>query len=228
MAGAPSIPRRSRSRSPCSDALKQYQPARPKLEDVYTSKILDLTKDFVRRSDVANAANGRCLPAISAKALDVGYVPASGAPVAVLKNFTLDVTEGEFLTIIGPSGCGKSTFLRVASDLLEPLGGLLTVLGGPASEARRRRDVAFVFQDATLLPWRTALDNVLLPVHVGGTHTREKAESAEHFLELMGIAALKDRYPSQLSGGQRQRVAIARALISQPRILLMDEPFGCA
>jgi NitT/TauT family transport system ATP-binding protein len=165
-------------------------------------------------------------PAISAKALDVGYVPASGAPVAVLRNFTLDVTEGEFLTIIGPSGCGKSTFLRVASDLLEPLGGSLTVLGGPASEARRRRDVAFVFQDATLLPWRTAIENVLLPLHVGGTHSREKAESAEHFLELMGIAALKHRYPSQLSGGQRQRVAIARALISKPRILLMDEPFG--
>jgi NitT/TauT family transport system ATP-binding protein len=146
--------------------------------------------------------------------------------VAVLQDFDLDVPEGEFLTIIGPSGCGKSTFLRAVADLLPPLRGSLAVLGGSPAEARRRRDVSFVFQDSTLLPWRTALQNVTLPDDVGRAPLRPDAPSAMDLLELMGLNGMEARYPAQLSGGQRQRVAIARALISRPRILLMDEPFG--
>jgi NitT/TauT family transport system ATP-binding protein len=146
--------------------------------------------------------------------------------VAVLQDFDLDVPQGDFITIIGPSGCGKSTFLRAVADLLPPLSGTLSVLGSAAEEARRRRDVSFVFQDATLLPWRTALQNVMLPNDVGRAPAREEAPSAKELLTLMGLSGLEHRYPAQLSGGQRQRVAIARALISQPRILLMDEPFG--
>ena len=164
--------------------------------------------------------------AIDAKGLSVGYKGRAGKPVAVLQDFHLEVPEGEFLTIIGPSGCGKSTFLRAVADLLQPLAGTLSVLGGPAAEARRRRDVSFVFQDATLLPWRTALQNVTLPDDVGRPPPRQGAPSATELLDLMGLKGLEGRYPAQLSGGQRQRVAIARALISQPRILLMDEPFG--
>jgi len=164
--------------------------------------------------------------AIGAKGLAVGYRNPSGNSVAVLQDFDLDVPEGEFLTIIGPSGCGKSTFLRAVADLLPPLRGSLTVLGGSPAEARRRRDVSFVFQDSTLLPWRTALQNVTLPHDVGRAPSRPGAASAMHLLELMGLKGMEDRYPAQLSGGQRQRVAIARALISRPRILLMDEPFG--
>lgn len=146
--------------------------------------------------------------------------------MAVLQHFDLDVPQGDFVTIIGPSGCGKSTFLRAVADLLPPLSGTLSVLGGSAADARRRRDVSFVFQDATLLPWRTALQNVMLPNDVGKAPAREEAPSAKELLDLMGLSGLEHRYPAQLSGGQRQRVAIARALISQPRILLMDEPFG--
>lgn len=164
--------------------------------------------------------------AIEAKGLDVGYRTPSGKPAVVLQNFDVAVPEGEFLTIIGPSGCGKSTFLRAVADLLDPVSGRLSVLGGEASEARRRRDVAFVFQDSTLLPWRSVIENVSLPHDVGGGARRSNGPSAESLLELMGLKGLEHRYPSQLSGGQRQRVAIARALITEPRILLMDEPFG--
>jgi NitT/TauT family transport system ATP-binding protein len=164
--------------------------------------------------------------AIEARELDVGYRTPAGKPAVVLKNFDLVVPEGEFLTIIGPSGCGKSTFLRAVADLLEPVSGSLLVLGGHASEARRRRDVAFVFQDSTLLPWRTVIENVSLPHDVGGGARHSTGPSAESLLDLMGLKGLENRYPSQLSGGQRQRVAIARALITEPRILLMDEPFG--
>ncbi len=161
--------------------------------------------------------------AIEAKALDVGYGPASGA---VLQKFDLDVPSGELLTVIGPSGCGKSTFLRAVADLLQPLSGSLKVLGDSPHAARSRRDISFVFQDSTLLPWRTVLENITLPHDVGGFRQKPGAPTAQDLLALMGIPALGGRYPSQLSGGQRQRVAIARALISQPRILLMDEPFG--
>jgi len=164
--------------------------------------------------------------AIAAEALDVGYHSASGATTVVLKDFTLTVPEGEFLTIIGPSGCGKSTFLRVAADLLDPLSGSINVLGGAPSQARRERHVSFVFQDSTLLPWRTVMGNVMLPRHVGPKLAETNQVSADEILEVLGLTALKHRYPSQLSGGQRQRVAIARALISHPRILFMDEPFG--
>ena len=164
--------------------------------------------------------------AIEARGLELGYKARSGTAVAVLENFDLQVPEGEFLTIIGPSGCGKSTFLRAVADLLPPLKGHLAVLGGAAAEARRRRDVSFVFQDSTLLPWRTAVQNVTLPDAVGQAPSRADAPSAMDLLALMGLAGMEGRYPAQLSGGQRQRVAIARALISRPRILLMDEPFG--
>lgn len=164
--------------------------------------------------------------AIEAKGLSIGYGSHPGKSVVVLQNFDLQVPEGEFLTIIGPSGCGKSTFLRAVADLLTPVAGTLTVLGGAVPQARQRRDVSFVFQDATLLPWRTALQNVNLPHAVGKAPRRHDAPTAMELLELMGLKGMEHRFPAQLSGGQRQRVAIARALVSRPRILLMDEPFG--
>ena len=156
----------------------------------------------------------------------MGYSSPSGKSVAVLQDFDLEVPEGEFLTIIGPSGCGKSTLQRAVADLLPHLKGRLAVFGSSATEARRRRDVSFVFQDSTLLPSRTVLQNVLLPDHVGRPPSRHGGLSATDLLDLMGLKGMEGRYPAQLSGGQRQRVAIARALISRPRILLMDEPSG--
>lgn len=167
--------------------------------------------------------------AIRAAGLDVGY-PAPGGTHIVLTGLDLEVRDGEFLTIIGPSGCGKSTLLRVIADLLKPAAGSLDVFGDTAAAARRRRDVGFVFQDSTLLPWRTVMENLRLPDEVGRRALAARASrdgpDAGQLLQMMGLAGRDDAYPHQLSGGQRQRVAIARALLSRPRILLMDEPFG--
>lgn len=164
--------------------------------------------------------------AIEARRLDVGY--GGRQPVVkVLSALDLSVEAGSFLSILGPSGCGKSTLLRVVADLLDPLGGSISVLGDTPHAVRSRRDVGFVFQDSTLLPWRTVRDNVRLPLDVGqGRLTRTIDDRTDELLDLMGLAGFGERLPHQLSGGQRQRVAIARALLGQPRLLLMDEPFG--
>ncbi|KUM28137.1 ABC transporter ATP-binding protein [Mesorhizobium loti] len=164
--------------------------------------------------------------AIEANRLDVGYGGRQTA-VKVLSGLDLTVAAGSFLSILGPSGCGKSTLLRVVADLLDPLGGTISVLGATPHTVRSRRDVGFVFQDSTLLPWRTVRDNVRLPLGVGQRSlTRKIEDRSAELLELMGLGGLSERLPHQLSGGQRQRVAIARALLGEPKLLLMDEPFG--
>jgi NitT/TauT family transport system ATP-binding protein len=181
------------------------------------------------RSDGGSSLAGRP-PAIRAAGVDVAYRSPAGTH-KVLAGLDIEVAEGEFLTIIGPSGCGKSTLLRVIADLIDPAGGVIEVLGEPPSVARRRRDVGFVFQDPTLLPWRTVMENLRLPEEVGrGARVERRDErgqmSAAELIAMMGLAGRENAYPHQLSGGQRQRVAIARALLSRPRVLLMDEPFG--
>jgi len=164
--------------------------------------------------------------AIEANAVDIGYGGRS-AVVKVVAGLDLSVEAGTFLSILGPSGCGKSTLLRVVADLIDPIGGSIRVLGGDPHAARSRRDVGFVFQDSTLLPWRTVRDNIRLPLEIGrGSLTREIADRTDDLLSLMALSGLADRFPHQLSGGQRQRVAIARALLGEPKLLLMDEPFG--
>jgi NitT/TauT family transport system ATP-binding protein len=167
--------------------------------------------------------------AIRASGLDVGY-PGAGGIHKVLVGLDLEVADGEFLTIIGPSGCGKSTLLRVVADLLSPAAGTIEIFGDSPVLARRRRDVGFVFQDSTLLPWRTVMENLKLPDEVGrralAARGRGHGPDARELLQMVGLAGKENAYPHQLSGGQRQRVAIARALLSRPRILLMDEPFG--
>ena len=149
--------------------------------------------------------------------------------VTALKGVDLDVAAGEFMSLLGPSGCGKSTFLRVVADLISPTTGLVQVLGVTPDAARLRRDIGFVFQDAALLPWRTALQNVELPLEVarGRTLSNKAARATpRELLALVGLAGSENAYPHELSGGMRQRVSIARALVTDPRILLMDEPFG--
>ncbi len=164
--------------------------------------------------------------AVVANGLDIGYRHAD-ADVIVAAGLDLWVGTGEFLSILGPSGCGKSTLLRVIADLLEPIGGSLEVLGTAAREAREKRQIGFVFQDATLLPWRNVRDNIELPAAVGGSNRRTLPPGRTgELLSMLGLEGLEDRHPHQLSGGQRQRVAIARALIDEPKLLLMDEPFG--
>src|SRR6266852_3947908 len=146
--------------------------------------------------------------------------------VTALSGIDLDVNRGELLTLLGPSGCGKSTLLRAVADLVTPSTGEIRVHGSTAAAARRRRDIGFVFQDPALLPWRSTLQNVELPLEVadGGKH-RGKATPRE-LLELVGLKGWESSFPHELSGGMRQRVSIARALVSDPKILLMDEPFG--
>lgn len=150
-----------------------------------------------------------------------------GSSVSPFRDISFAVPAGAFWTIIGPSGCGKSTMLRVVSDLVSPVSGVARVFGRAPREARVRRDFAFVFQEATLLPWRSVLENVRLPLQVGrGKAQKELAASPEGLLELVGLDRWHDALPQQLSGGMRQRVAIARAMVTKPRLLLMDEPFG--
>ena len=149
--------------------------------------------------------------------------------LTALSDITLEIGEGEFWTILGPSGCGKSTMLRLVSDLVPPASGSVEILGKSTEQARLAREFAFVFQDATLLPWRSALKNVELPLEIGrkrGVEIPRGDRTPQELLELVGLGGRESALPSELSGGMRQRVAIARALVCQPKLLLMDEPFG--
>ena len=132
--------------------------------------------------------------------------------VTAIQGLDLDVAAGEFLTLLGPSGCGKSTFLRVVADLIPPSRGQVAVLGVAPQEARERRDIGFVFQDAALLPWRTALQNVELPLEVGGGGRAVGRADAARTARPRRPEGREDAFPHELSGGMRQRVSIARAL----------------
>ncbi len=147
--------------------------------------------------------------------------------VTALEDVSFSVESGGFMSLLGPSGCGKSTLLRLVADLLAPTSGTVTVLGRTPREARLDRALGFVFQDAALLPWRTALENVSLPLEVGGRRGLPAgAPTPRELLRLVGLDGWEGSFPHELSGGMRQRVSIARALLGGPRILLMDEPFG--
>ncbi|PHP27736.1 ABC transporter ATP-binding protein [Limimaricola cinnabarinus] len=144
--------------------------------------------------------------------------------VVALKDVSVDIPQGAFVTILGPSGCGKSTLMRAIADLVPAARGVIDVQGQTPRDARRDRNFSYVFQDATLLPWRTALENVGLPLEVGGGG--DAHADPRDLLALVGLKGREDAMPHELSGGMRQRVAIARALVTKPKILLMDEPFG--
>lgn len=163
--------------------------------------------------------------AVEMEQVSVRFTTERGT-ITALENIDLTVPKGGFLTLLGPSGCGKSTLLRVMADILPPTTGTARVFGGIPSEARSRRDIGFVFQDAALLPWRTVMENVTLPLEVGGGAPSGRARDPGELLELVGLSGWEKALPHELSGGMRQRVSIARALVSGPRLLFMDEPFG--
>jgi NitT/TauT family transport system ATP-binding protein len=144
--------------------------------------------------------------------------------VEALREIELDVAEGEFVAVVGRSGCGKSTLLRLIAGLLPPTAGEVQVSGERVT--RPRRDIAMMFQRPALLPWRTVLDNVLLPVEIFGWRKATHRDRAHELLELAGLAGFEKRQPHELSGGMQQRVALCRALIANPRVMLMDEPFS--
>ncbi len=163
-------------------------------------------------------------PLISASDLEKTYVTRGRALVPALAGISLDIHAGEFVTIVGQSGCGKTTLLNILAGLIPRSSGAVSLRGrsvdGPS------RDIGIVFQDPVLLPWRTVLNNVLLPAQVLGLDARASRDRAMALLKLGGLESFEDKYPHELSGGMRQRVAIARALVHDPSLLLMDEPFG--
>jgi NitT/TauT family transport system ATP-binding protein len=163
---------------------------------------------------------------VSLQGVSVAFSSERGETTA-LENVSFELERGGFLSILGPSGCGKSTLLRVVADLVSPSSGTVSVFGRSPSEARRARSLGFVFQDAALLPWRTARENVELPLEIGdGGRLAADGPTPEGLLDLVGLSQWHRAYPHELSGGMRQRVAIARALVTGPKVLLMDEPFG--
>ena len=172
-----------------------------------------------------DAAKAETRPVIEARALDLVFQTADG-PVHALRDVSLTIDRGEFVSFIGPSGCGKTTFLRAIAALEAPTGGTLTVNGMTPDEARRKRAYGYVFQAAGLYPWRTIAGNVRLPLEIMGFPKAEQAERVDRVLALVDLSAFANKYPWQLSGGMQQRASIARALAFDADILLMDEPFG--
>jgi NitT/TauT family transport system ATP-binding protein len=145
--------------------------------------------------------------------------------VLALDRVDLEVPDGQFVTVVGPSGCGKSTLLSLVAGLRQPSSGVVLCDGEPMT-APMPRKVGMVFQEANLLPWLSAVDNVAFPLKLRRVPKRERLDAARRMLELTGLAGAEDRLPHQLSGGMKQRVAIARGLVQNPAVLLMDEPFA--
>ncbi|HVW79716.1 MAG TPA: ABC transporter ATP-binding protein [Mycobacteriales bacterium] len=144
----------------------------------------------------------------------------------MLDDLTLSVARGEFVTVIGPSGCGKTTLLRLAAGLASPDTGEVALFGNPVKEAVAAKRIGFVPQSPALLPWRSVIDNVRLPLQVNRRHSPPTPPNAHALLASLGLDGVADRMPRELSGGMQQRVAIARAFVFDPPILLMDEPFA--
>jgi len=147
-----------------------------------------------------------------------------GRWLPVLSSLSFRVTEGEFLCLVGPSGCGKSTLLRLVAGLEQPTAGRIHLAGEKVNKPRRT--VGIVFQDPTLMAWRTVKANVMLPLEMNGNCKKKARQQAQALLDLVGLSNFETAYPAQLSGGMAQRVALARALVHDPRLLLLDEPFG--
>ncbi|RTL68625.1 MAG: ABC transporter ATP-binding protein [Pseudonocardiaceae bacterium] len=161
---------------------------------------------------------------LRADSVSKSYWSKSGESKVALADASLNVAQGEFVSIIGPSGCGKSTFLQILAKLVEPTTGTVDYRGTGAPP--EPKDYGFVFQQSALLPWASVLRNVMMPAVIGRSDRREAAGRAEDLLGLVMLPGIGKKLPQELSGGMRQRVAIARALFNRPDILFMDEPFG--
>ncbi|WP_205789429.1 MULTISPECIES: ABC transporter ATP-binding protein [unclassified Micromonospora] len=162
-------------------------------------------------------------PVVSARGLSKVYSTRTGTPVVALADVSFDVAEGEFVSILGPSGCGKSTLLRIVAGLTGETEGTVDV---NAAGAGPGTDVGLMFQQAVLLPWRTVEQNVALPGIVAGRRFRDVRPRARSLIEMVGLDGFAEKYPGELSGGMQQRAALARSLLQDPRLLLLDEPFG--
>jgi NitT/TauT family transport system ATP-binding protein len=162
---------------------------------------------------------------LEARGIRLDYLrPRTTIRQAALQDVDLQVMEGEFVSIVGPSGCGKTTFLSVVDGLIPATAGTITVDGRAVNKPGPDR--AMVFQDASLLPWRSVLKNVVYGLECQQVNAREARERAMHFIDMVGLSGFEQHYPHELSGGMQQRVNLARALVMDPQILLMDEPFA--
>ena len=162
-------------------------------------------------------------PRLSIEKLSVTYASARGKLTAI-QDLSLSVTNGQFVAVLGPSGCGKSTLLNIASGLLSPSGGLVSIQGKHVTGPRP--DVGIVFQQPTLLPWKSVIENVLVPVQAMGMKVSEHMERARSLIKMVRLEGFENHYPNELSGGMQQRVGIARGFMHDPQLLLMDEPFA--
>ncbi|MBB3999963.1 ABC transporter ATP-binding protein [Aureimonas pseudogalii] len=177
------------------------------------------------------AENGRTVAgaapaseAIGLAGVEIAFRLADGRRFEAVAPTDLVVREGEFVAIVGPTGCGKSTLLNAAAGLLKPTSGTVRIFGRTLTGLNG--EAGYLFQQDSLMPWKSVVDNVAIALTVSGTPRREARERAMGWLERVGLAAFADRYPHMLSGGQRKRVGLAQVLIRNPRLLLMDEPFG--
>jgi NitT/TauT family transport system ATP-binding protein len=162
--------------------------------------------------------------AVALEDATVAFGVAGSRVYTAVEQATLDVADGEFVAIVGPTGCGKSTLLNVAAGLLQPVAGRVRIFGQPLQGLNHQ--AGYLFQADALFPWKTALDNVAIGLEIAGIARREALVRAQDWLTSVGLGAFGNRYPHMLSGGQRKRVGLAQVLIRNPKILLMDEPFG--
>jgi NitT/TauT family transport system ATP-binding protein len=180
--------------------------------------------EAIGRSTTAQTAAAQPSPMIEISRVEKIFTTVRQERIHALSDISLVVGEREFVTIVGPSGCGKTTLLKILAGLHRSSGGSITVAGMPVTEPRR--DIGIVFQNPILLPWRTVMENVLLPAEVQGMPSAKARARACDLLAMVGLADFENKYPMELSGGMQQRAAISRALVHDPSILLMDEPFG--
>ncbi len=169
-------------------------------------------------------AAGAAVPSVALRDVTIAFRLADGAAFTAVEHASLAAGEGEFVAIVGPTGCGKSTLLNVAAGLLTPASGQVEISGRPL--AGLNRTAGYLFQSDALFPWKTAIENVAIGLEIAGAPSPEARAQAQKWLARVGLADFGERYPHMLSGGQRKRVGLAQVLIRDPRILLMDEPFG--
>jgi NitT/TauT family transport system ATP-binding protein len=179
--------------------------------------------DTVRTRGDAVAGKAATI-SVALEGVTIAFRLAGGASYTAVENASLAVGDGEFVAIVGPTGCGKSTLLNVAAGLLMPSAGQVDIFGSPL--AGLNRTAGYLFQADALFPWKTAIENVAIGLEIAGTPSVEARAQAQKWLARLGLANFGERYPHMLSGGQRKRVGLAQVLIRDPRILLMDEPFG--
>lgn len=158
--------------------------------------------------------------------VSMAYKVNNGEDVVALKDVSLDIKEGEFISLLGPSGCGKTTLLRIIADLLQPTAGNVSIRGQSPRDIRLQKKYGIVFQNPVLYDWRTVRRNICMPMEIMGIPKKERTSRINNMLELVGLQDFGYKFPFELSGGMQQRVGIARALALNPEILLMDEPFS--